>query len=123
VGVSCPSGQHCCTNSSTYATMCGADCPAGTLIVDCTAPSDCKDSAAPVCCGLHLLAAAQAAFSDAGSAEAGAGVPASGGVQCVATCPSDSVVFCATGADCPAGESCNAVQQGVMQCGAPMDGG
>jgi hypothetical protein len=110
VGVTCPMGQHCCTNTTDFSTRCGATCSSGSIIVDCTAPTDCKDPAAPKCCGLHLAGIS----ADAGGA---GGIPAGGAVECVATCSSDSIVFCKSTADCPTGQTCKPGQMGVTQCG------
>jgi hypothetical protein len=116
-GVNCATGLHCCTNTSTLSTMCASDCPSGSLITDCTKPADCNDPAAPKCCGLHLLAAST-------SNDASAAGVSGGGVQCVATCPSDSVLFCTATADCPTGQTCNAAIPPTKECGAPSgDGG
>jgi hypothetical protein len=121
VGVTCPTGQHCCTNTTDFSTMCGSSCSAGSIVVDCTSPTDCKDSTMPTCCGLHLAGIP----ADAGGA---GGIPAGGMVECVATpdCTADSIVFCKKDADCPTGQTCNPGQMGVTQCGAPLsaaDGG
>lgn len=99
--------------------MCAAPCDPGSIVVDCTAPTDCKDPSTPTCCGLHLAGVP----ADAGGA---GGIPPGGMVECVAksACTSDSIVFCATAADCPSGQTCNPGPMGaVMQCGAPMAAG
>lgn len=109
VNVTCPSGQHCCTNTTDYSTMCGSTCKPGSIPVDCTSPSNCKDPKAPKCCGLGLAGKT--------GGDSGTGAAISGAVECVASCTSADIVFCDTDADCPTGQTCKAGQGGVKQCG------